>query len=153
VNCINGHQDKNTTDFARLIINWDADVYEYLKDATINFTMTPIMSTSGYQLHLPHEMITHDIKRERKLARPMPPLKQKLISRNGRCKKEVEDIEGMTGTGRPWSNTPMTLSPSVKGSNCANKNIHRWPSCPGPLKTETAFWNRPASRSRNEWRK
>jgi hypothetical protein len=83
VNWIKGHQDEDTP-YDKLPLqaqlNCDADALseEYLREATIDFTKTPIMPTSGCQLHLPQGTITHHIKRELKFARSVPPLKDKL---------------------------------------------------------------------------
>jgi hypothetical protein len=67
VNWIKGHQDEDTPYDelplqAQLNCDADALAEEYLREATIDFTKTPIMPTSGCQLHLPQGTITHDIK-------------------------------------------------------------------------------------------
>jgi hypothetical protein len=65
-NWIKGHQDE-TTPYNELPLkaqlNCDADALadEYIREVTIDFTKTPIMPTSGCQLHLPPGTITHDI--------------------------------------------------------------------------------------------
>jgi hypothetical protein len=59
---------------AQLNCKADALAEDYLREATIDFTKTHIMPTSGCQLHLPQGTITHDIKRELKFARSVRPL-------------------------------------------------------------------------------
>jgi hypothetical protein len=66
---------------------------EYLREATMDFTKTPIMPTSGCQLHLPQGTIAHDIKRELKFARSVPPLKDKLKLKYCWSDEEFDDID------------------------------------------------------------
>jgi hypothetical protein len=145
-------------------LNCDADALaeEYLREATIDFTKTPIMPTSGCQLHLPQGTITHDIKRELKFARLVPPLKEKLKLKYCWSNEEIDDID-WAAQGRALQRHDKRRETMVKYLNDIlplGKRVHMYdpkypptcPSCPAPIEDRDHFWNCPAT-SRNEWRK
>jgi len=86
---IKGHQDKKTA-YEQLPLpaqlNVDANKLagDYMAaHPDTDYTVVPVLPTSGVQLHLPAGTITYNMKKEVSMARTTEPMKQHMIKKYG----------------------------------------------------------------------
>jgi hypothetical protein len=164
---IKGHQDKTKPREelslkAQLNCQVDDLADEYLQSHQVDHSKVPLLPTTGCQLHLTQGTVTRDIKTELKLARTVPPMKEKLCLLNHWSQEEFDSID-WNSHGRALNRLQKHKSTLVKYLNDIHpvgKMVHRYhpkyppscPSCPAPLEDREHFWRCPAP-SRNQWRR
>lgn len=164
---IRGHQDKTKPREelplkAQLNCQCDDLANEYLQSHQLDHSKVPLLPTTGCQLHLAQGTVTRDIKNELKLARTVPPMKEKLCHRHGWSQEDFDNIDWVS-YGRGMRRLQKHKSTLVKYMNDMlpiGKLVHEYnpkyprtcPSCPAPLEDRDHFWRCPAT-SRNQWRR
>ena len=99
---IKGHQDKKTAYDqlplpAQLNVDADKLAGDYMTaHPDKDYTVVPVLPTSGVQLHLPAGTITYNMKKEVSMARTTGPMKQYMIKKHG---WEEESLEARLGRG------------------------------------------------------
>jgi len=84
---IKGHQDKKTAYEqlplpTQLNVNADKLVGDYMANHPhTDYTVVPVLPTSGVQLHLLAGTITYNMKKEVSMARTTEPMKQYMIKK------------------------------------------------------------------------
>jgi len=93
--CIKGHRDKKTANkLLRLPAQLNVDANKLAGDYVAahpdkDYTVVPMLPTSGIQLHLPAGTITYNIKKEVSMARTTESIKQHMIKKHDWEEKTV----------------------------------------------------------------